>query len=171
MKRTTASADPEAYAKLQELVRHIDIAMVTTVTVEGTLRSRPMVTRKFEEDGTLWFFTSDDSGKAHDLQEEHGVNVSYADPKHNRYVSVSGNANVLHNREKAKQLWAPALKAWFPRGLDDPHLALLCVRIESAEYWDASSSKMVQLPAWGKGGGPSSGEDVTVDVRNARASG
>src|SRR5687768_5972530 len=105
MKRTTASSDPEAYAKLQELIHDIDIAMVTTVTVEGGLRSRPMATRTFEQEGTLWFFTSDDSDKAQDLQEEHAVNVSYADPKHHRYVSVTGNASIVHNSEKAEQLW------------------------------------------------------------------
>jgi hypothetical protein len=42
------------------------------------------------------------------------------------------------------------LKAWFPDGLGDPDLALLRVRVEKAEYWDAPSSKMVQLAGFVK---------------------
>ena len=175
MKRTTASSDPKAFEKLKELVQDIDVAMVTTVTVDGALRSRPMVTRQFEDEGVLWFFTSDESGKAEDLREEHAVNVSYAEPKKHRYVSVTGNASLVHDREKARQLWTPMLKAYFPRGLDEPHLALLSVRIESAEYWDANTSKMVQLleltRSMATGEKPDLGENVKVDVRNVRASG
>jgi general stress protein 26 len=175
MKRTTASSDPKAFAKLKELVKDIDIAMVTTVTVEGGLRSRPMATRQFEDDGVLWFFTSEESGMAEDLHDEHAVNVSYAEPKDHRYVSVTGNAAIVHDRERAKHLWAPMLKTYFPRGLDDPHIALLCVRIEMAEYWDASSSKMVRIWETTKnavmGEAGEMGENVKVDIRNARASG
>ena len=175
MKQTTASSDPKAFAKLKELVQDIDVAMVTTVTVEGGLRSRPMVTRQFEDEGVLWFFTSDESGKAEDVREEPAVNVSYAEPKKHRYVSVTGNASLVHDREKARQLWTSSLKTYFPRGLDDPHLALLCVRIESAEYWEASTSRMVQLFELTRnkasGEKPAVGENVKVEVRNARASG
>jgi general stress protein 26 len=175
MRTTTPSDDPQAFEKLRELVSDIDIAMITTVTVDGSLRSRPMATREFEKDGTLWFFTSDDSAKAHELDQEQAVNVSYADAKNHRYVSVTGNATVVHDREKAKELWTPTVKAYFPRGLDDPHLALLRVRIETAEYWDSAKSKMVQLfeitKSAATGEKPNLGENVRVDIRNARASG
>lgn len=33
-------------------------------------------------------------------------------------------------------LWQKPLKTWFPKGLDDPDLALLKVEVEHAEYWD-----------------------------------
>ena len=42
-------------------------------------------------------------------------------------------------------MWTPAARSWFPKGVDDPHLTLIRVRIQSAEYWDAGSSKMKQL--------------------------
>jgi general stress protein 26 len=145
MKHTTSAADPKAFKKLQDLVRDIDIAMVTTVTPDGTLHSRPMVTRAIDDHGVIWFFTADDSGKARDLALERGVNASYADPKNQRFVSVTGNASIVHDAKKAAQLWHAGLAPYFPRGLEDPHLALLCVRIEFAEYWDAPSSRMRRL--------------------------
>ena len=175
MKTTTASAEPGEFAKVKELVNDIDVAMVTTVTPDGTLRSRPMATLDFEDPGVIWFFTADDSGKARDVNEEQAVNISYAEPKKHRYVSITGNASIVHDPEKAKELWTPAVRAYFPRGLDDPHLALLCVRVQSAEYWDADRSKMVQFFQMARGAltnqPPDLGDNVKVDVRVARESG
>lgn len=142
---TTAALDPEAFAKLQDLVRDIGIAMVTTVTPHGSLHSRPMATVEFNDDGEIWFFTSDDSGKTRDLAEEHAVNLSYADIARQRYVSVTGAAHLVHDRVRAEELWDSDLQAWLPAGLDDPHLALLRVRIETAEYWDTSTRRMLDF--------------------------
>jgi general stress protein 26 len=175
MQTTTASRSPEAFAKLKSLVDKIDIAMVTTVTPDGALRSRPMATRQFEDDGLLWFFTADDSDKAHDLEEEHAVNVSYADPGKQRYVSITGNGSLVHDRDRARELWHPTMEAYFPQGLDDPHLALLCVRVESAEYWDSPSSPRVPLleraRAATAGETPKAGDHTKIDIRATPTSG
>lgn len=131
--------------KVYDLIEGIDFAMLTTAQPDGSLRSRPMATQRVERDGELWFFTGLDSGKVHEIDHEHHVNLSYADPDHNRYVSISGLARITRDREKAASLWSAPMKAWFPQGLDDPNLAMISVRIASAEYWDAPSSTMVQL--------------------------
>ena len=49
------------------------------------------------------------------------------------------------DRAKMEELWSPALRAWFPDGLDDEDLALLKVDVEQAEYWDPGSSPLVQI--------------------------
>ncbi|MGV3615421.1 MAG: pyridoxamine 5'-phosphate oxidase family protein [Fimbriimonas sp.] len=131
--------------KLGEMIKGIRIAMLTTVDDDGTLRSRPMGTQDVDFDGDLWFFTQEHSPKVDEVEREHQVNVAYADTDKNRYVSVSGRAVVVTDRAKIEQLWDPILKAWFPKGLDDPELALLKVSVEKAEYWDGPSSKVVQL--------------------------
>lgn len=120
--------------------------MLTTAEADGTLRSRPMATQKPEDfDGELWFFTQASSPKVDEVEGEHEVNVSYADAGSQTYVSVSGRAANVRDRAKAEELWSPAMKAWFPKGLDDPELALLKVTVAKAEYWDAPSSTLVHL--------------------------
>jgi general stress protein 26 len=172
MKTTTSERDPQAVTKLHHLVDEISVAMVTTVTPDGTLRARPMFTCGMEEDGHLWFFVSDDSGIAHDLAEEAGVNVTYSDPRRDRYVSVTGNANLEDDRAKMKEMWDAKLARYFPQGLDDPHLALLGVRIEFAEYWDHTTSRMAPVPGHArKAGKDGAGDHTKVDIRAARASG
>lgn len=139
-----------AIKKLGELIEDIKIAMLTTVEEDGSLRSRPMGTQQVEFDGDLWFFVGASSPKAHEISADPRVNVSYAQPDDQRYVSVSGTAELLRDREKIRELWSPLYKAWFAQGLDDPDLALLRVRVEQAEYWDAPSSKFVALAGFVK---------------------
>ncbi len=142
--------DAEAIAKLRELIQDIDTCMLTTVSAEGLLHSRPMATQRVDFDGDLWFFTSASSLKVDELYDHRQVNVSYADAKANRYVSVSGVAGVFRDRAKEEELWNPFYKAWFPKGLDDPDLVLLRITVNEAEYWDSPSSTMVHIAGFVK---------------------
>lgn len=130
--------------KLKELIEDIDFAMLTT-HANGKLRSRPMSTQKFEFDGDLWFFTSDQTHKVEEIEKNPEVNVAYSKPDDNTYISVSGTGSISKDRAKIEELWNPILKAWFPKGLDDPSLCLLKVSVDEAEYWDSSSSTLVQI--------------------------
>lgn len=140
----------DSVEKLRGLIKGIRIAMLTTAETDGTLRSRPMGTQQTEFDGDLWFFTGKSSPKVAEIQRDQNVNVSYADPGDNRYVSVSGRAELIDDKAKEKELWNPFVKVWFPKGLHDPELTLLKIRVESAEYWDAPSSTMVNLVGFAK---------------------
>lgn len=149
-------------ARLREMINGINIAMLTTVAGDGTLHSRPMATQEAEFDGTLWFFTADDTAKTGEIAQRRAVNVSYANAVDQRYVSLSGIATIVRDPGKAEQLWNPAYRAWFPEGLADPSLVLLRIDVEQAEYWDPGSSRMQTLAgfirALATGHRPSGGE-------------
>ena len=139
----------ESIKKLKDLLEGIDFAMLTTMA-SGKFRSRPMSTQKFEFDGDLWFFTSDQTHKVEEIEADNRVLVAYSKPEDNTYVSVFGRAEITKDRAKIEELWNPIHKAWFPEGIDDPTLALLKVSVEEAEYWDAPSSKIVQIAGFVK---------------------
>ncbi len=84
----------EAVKKLGELIKGIDIGMLTTREEDGTLRSRPMRVQEIEFDGDLWFLTKADSGKVHEIEINPQVCVSFARPDKQNYVSVSGDAEL-----------------------------------------------------------------------------
>lgn len=134
----------ESIEKLKDLIKGVETAMLTTID-QGVLRSRPMATQQTEFDGDLWFFTSSATHKTEEIEKDNRVNVSYAEPADNSYVSVSGKAKIVTDRAKMEELWNPILKAWFPKGLDDPTIILLKVEVEQAEYWDSTSNTLVQL--------------------------
>ena len=133
------TTNQEAIEKLRELIEDIDIAMLTTVDDDGSLRSRPMGTQKAEFDGDLWFLTRVDTAKVDEIQREQQVNVSYAKPDKNRYVSVSGTAVLVNDKARIDEFWDPIYKAFFPEGKDDPRLRLLKINVAKAEYWTADN--------------------------------
>jgi general stress protein 26 len=126
--------------KLGEIMSGIKFAMLTTVEPDGALHSRPMTTQEVEFDGDLWFFTNVHSPKVWEADQHRQVNVSFADPNKNTYLSASGAAILVQDRAKIEELWKPLYKTFFPKGLDDPDLALLKVSVERAEYWDSAGT-------------------------------
>lgn len=140
MAATTPRRDND-FEKLRELVKDIDFCMLTTVDEGGDLHSRPMSSNgQIDPNGDVWFFTNVSSHKVSEIAKLPKVNISFADPDNQRYVSVSGNAQLVRDQKKIEELWKPEFKIWFPEGKDDPQIALLRVKPEKAEYWDSPSS-------------------------------
>lgn len=133
------------YEKLREMIKDIDLCMLTTVDESDDLHSRPMsLNGDVDEQGNLWFFTSSNSHKANEIERTPNVNVSFIDTDQQHYVSISGDAELVRDKQKIKELWKPVLKAWFPDGPDQPDVALLKVKVKKAEYWDTPSSTIAQ---------------------------
>jgi general stress protein 26 len=129
-------------------IKDIKIAMMTTTEADGSLRSRPMYTHKPDADGSLWFFTEADSGKVDEVKHDRHVNLGYADTSANTYVSITGTATVVNDRQKIKELWSESLKGWFPKGSDDPNISLLRVDIETGEFWDSPNHTLLRAYAY-----------------------
>ena len=130
--------------KLRKLMRDIRTAMLTTVARDGSLHSRPMLTSEVEFDGNLWFIASASSGLAQEIAVNPNVNVSYSNPKGDRYISVTGAASLVRDQARLKDLWSGRHKAWFREGKKNPDLTLLKIDVHFAEYWDATADS-VQL--------------------------
>ena len=141
-----AKQKSQELARLAALVRQMRIGMLTTIEADGSLRSRPLETVEVDTEGRLWFFTDAHSPKSERAQAgDHQVALSYADPRDEDFASISGTANLVRDKEKMRALWTSRLEPWFPRGLDDPDLALLQVRIDKAEYWDTPRHENVKI--------------------------
>ncbi len=144
-----------AIIQLKELIRDIEFAMLTTVRPDGMLQSCPMLTSEADADGLLWFLSDTNTDKVEALRTNRRVNVSYADPATERYVSVSGFCQLVRDHEKTRALWKPIYKTWFPKGLDDPDLILLKVHVLEAHYWYAAESRMAKLHGFAPAPAPS----------------
>ena len=145
--QNSAPSNTEARTKLWDLIKDIRFAMFTTRHGNGHLHSRPMTTQnsKVDEDASLWFFMARNDDPVSEIGADPVVNLVYADPGADSYVSVSGTAAVVDDLAKKQQLWSKMNEAWFPAGPTDPNLALVEVKIIHANYWDVDDSKIVQL--------------------------
>jgi len=140
----------QGFAKLVAMIEALEVGMLTTEDENGHLRSRPMATQR-AEGGVLWFFTGKDSPKVEEIKNDAQVNVSFADPNNQVYVSVSGRAQTLRDPAKVRELLSGGAQRWFPEGPDDPRLMILKVEITEAEYWDVDKRAMIQLLDTGAG--------------------
>ncbi|WP_263378494.1 pyridoxamine 5'-phosphate oxidase family protein [Granulicella paludicola] len=135
----------EGTKKIGEMIGDIHIAMMTTVAKDGSMSSRPMAVQDTPFDGTLWFLTKKSSEKIEEVEADQHVTLTFAEPKDSEYLALKGRANISSDRTKIKELWNPLYKAWFPKGEDDPDIAVVKVDVVEGDYWEATSGKIVML--------------------------
>ncbi len=128
--------------RLADLVEPARVAMLTTLDAQGQLTSKPMSPVAMDAQGCVWFFTDQHSTSPAQLER---LNLSFCNVERSDYVSVVGRGELLDDRERAKALWTPMARPWFPEGPESPRLRLLKIVPHSAEYWDSPNSKMVRL--------------------------
>jgi general stress protein 26 len=130
-------------ALLKEMTENVRICMFTTVSLKDELSARPMATVKVEDDGSIWFFSNEYDLKSKEISKDNQVMLAYSDPAKNTYITVNGKAKLINDQVRKEAYFSPAVKAWFPDGLEDPRLILICVEPGTAEYWEGTSSKVV----------------------------
>ena len=147
--------------ELQKLYEHIDdieIAMMTTRRPDGHLVSRAMATQKRAAGADLWFVTSDDTPKLHEIESDPHVNLAYYKDRTREWVSVSGTAVLTRDRAKIRELWEPDWEMWFPKGTDprhgsadDPRMVLIGVSVHAAVFLEVNKPQPVVLYEMAKG--------------------
>lgn len=165
----TEASRSDEQQKLFDMIKDIKVAMMTTVDEDGSLHSRPMWSVQSKSDNDLWFFTHASAPKTGEVQGNHKVNLAYADPSGQNYVSVAGTAETTRDKGKIQELWSEPMRTWFPKGKDDPNIALIRVRVDQGQYWDSPSSMMVHAYGYAKavltGEAPKPGDNAKVDLR------
>jgi prepilin-type processing-associated H-X9-DG protein len=156
--------------KVADIIKDIRTCMLTTVSDDGRLLSRPMAVQQVRFGGDLWFVADGGSGKIGHIRHSTQVNVAFVDG--DTWVSLAGTAEVIHDDAKAEELWNSNLDTWFPRGPRTPGLVLIKVQADTAEYWDASFanpvgavSSLIKLATGrAKGRRPDIAENETVQL-------
>ncbi len=79
------------------------------------------------------------SHKDDEVARNSSVCLAFADSRAQKYVSISGTAEIENDREKIHELWATPAKAWW-KSADDPAIRILKVTPSFAEYWDSPAT-------------------------------
>ena len=132
--------------KLADVMKKIDICMLTTVDANGRLVSRPMSNnRNVAFDGDTWFFSFADSTQVQQVQANPNVNLAYSVPIKIIFVSLEGTAEIVHDDAKKKELWRKELAHWFENGPDDDNIVLIKVSARHATYWGKDGEGELEL--------------------------
>ena len=122
--------------QIAEIMREMDFCMFTTFSLDVGMYSRPMSNnRKVEFDGDVWFFSGSDTRKVREIQRDPQVQLSYADPQHFRFISMSGSVEIVTYRDKKRELWDEELMRWFENGPEDDDVVLLKVSPTTIAFW------------------------------------
>jgi len=133
----------DAVKKIKDFVNDIKVCMFCTNVTHLPFRTRPMSTLEVDEEGNLWFFSAKSSDKNDEIKDNDTVQLIYAKNSDAHFLTITGQATVVHDKAKKDELWNPIVKAYFPGGKEDPNLALIKVKPVAAHYWDTVYGKMV----------------------------
>ncbi len=124
--------------RVWELMKKISICMLATWDGRE-LHARPMGAYVWREENAIYFLSDVRRHKDDEIERYPKLCLAFADTSRQKYVSLSGHAEVLNDRDKVRELWATPAKAWwdFP---DDPNIRVLKVTPEEAEFWDGAGT-------------------------------
>ncbi|MDQ1083684.1 MULTISPECIES: pyridoxamine 5'-phosphate oxidase family protein [Microbacterium] len=126
--------------KLNELLKTFRFAMVTTRAEDGALHAHPLTVQETESDGDLWFIVGTDASAVAHVRRDPKVGLSFSSDS--TWLSLAGEAEVIDDRAKLKELWSTTVEAWFPDGPESPGVTLLRVNTLSGEYWGSAGGKI-----------------------------
>lgn|SRR5690606_15891454 len=130
----------------EEILRALEqfrSGMLVTMRRDGALHGRPMRVAGHEDDGTVWFVTRAHSGKVDEVEKFEQAAAMFQSPR--LYLNLSGEAEVVHDPERLRELWRESWRLWFPSGPDDRELTLLKLRPRSADLWDTRGFGMLRF--------------------------
>lgn len=130
--------------KIWDLIKRIKVGMLCT-QVAGDLESKPMYLVQDDYDGKIWFYTDLRSEKVFDLLKTNTVNLAFSEPNEQVYVSLTGDAHIIQDRQLIDKFWSPRIAAWFPEGKDSKYIGLIQIDVTRGEHWDSTSSKLMQF--------------------------
>jgi len=121
-----------------KLIEDIPIAMVVTHEGQGqNMRARPMAVRPARDEGAIFFLTDADTPKAEEVRRNQSVCLALSDNKSQKYVSISGHAEMIDDKARVEKYWSVYDKAFWS-DKNDPRIRVLRVTPESAEFWEGS---------------------------------
>lgn len=130
---------------LHERMKDYKTAMLTTVSPDGYIHSRPMATQEREADADLWFVSALNTEKIDEIKANPKVGVLYYRDADNAYISLSGLAHIETDKALIRSKWKESWKIWFPQGPDQEDMCLIKIDVHEAEYWEPEGGKLTVM--------------------------
>lgn len=134
----------DAAQKIREVAEASHLCMFMTKLGTFPADACPMSIQAVDEDGTLWFLSSKESGKNENLESDDRVMLTIQNDSKYQYLLVAGTARVHTDRATIEEHWTPMASSWFD-GKDDPDLTVISVTPREGHFWETKSGKIVSF--------------------------
>ena len=135
----------EAIKKIKALSESAKICMFCTELEKLPINSRPMTLQETDDEGNLWFISSDTSNKNFEIKDDRRVQLFFMNNSDYQYLSVYGDASIYKDKSTIEDKWSPMAKAWFEDGKDDPTVSIIRIEPKETYYWGTKVGKLVSL--------------------------
>jgi general stress protein 26 len=137
-KETPQDQRAHIHAMLKEF-SDVMLASFERTGQQPAVRARPMHVAQLDQDDSLWFLTSSDGEAVSEARNYKGASV--VAQASSRYLTLTGQLEVVNDRAKIRALWNKMDEVWFPDGPEDPRVVLLHFTPAEGEFWDNSNTK------------------------------
>ncbi|MBX3429860.1 MAG: pyridoxamine 5'-phosphate oxidase family protein [Hyphomonadaceae bacterium] len=127
-------SDSKDVDRVWKLMEKIGVCMMASKDGDK-IRSRPMGARPNKAHNVIYFLTDVRGHKDEEIHGDHHVCLSFAEPAEGKFLTISGEARVLNDRELIRELWDTAAEAWWS-GPNDPVVRAIRVTPHEAQFWE-----------------------------------
>jgi len=142
--KTENLTSEEAIEKMTKLVRDIKIAFLLTDLKKQPINAVPMITKKVDEHGNIWFLSRVDSEHNSNIAKDPQVHLLYSHPSNMEYLSVSGNATIVSDKKIIENFHSAEDDTWF-RDADESKYSAIKIVPKEAYFWDSSGNTINKL--------------------------
>jgi general stress protein 26 len=140
MKGSSMSDSSADIDRVWALINELSVAMVVTHDSYGrTMRARPMAARPVHQEGAIYFLTDAGAPKAVEIRRDDAICLTMTDNRSKKYLSITGQAEIIDDPDRVRQLWSAYDQAFWP-DKNDPRIRILRVTPESAEFWEGAGA-------------------------------
>lgn len=135
----------EAIKKIKNVAEDISICMFCTNSKGIPFETRPLGTRKVDDDGNIWFLISDNFSNKIETMDDDRVQLIYSKPSQAHFLSIFGHAEVIKDLLRIGDTGDNLAKELLPDEKKNANLTFVRITPEHANFWDEKNGKMLSL--------------------------
>ena len=106
--------------------------------------SVPMSLQEVDDEGTLWFISSEESTHNKNLASDNTVQLYFLNNGSYEYVFIQGKAHVSKDKALIDKYYSHFADAWFD-GKDDPRVTVIGVKPDDGYYYETKDNKVFAI--------------------------
>jgi general stress protein 26 len=143
--------EKETIVQLKQLAENIKFAIMGTALKSIPPHFIPMTTKEVDDNGNIWFLSSDKSTHNKNIIEDNNLQLIYSNPKNMQFLTVYGQAIIYKGSVILERFYESQVDGIWFKGIGDPNLTAIKVVPTEAQYWDKSKRELINLIKSGRG--------------------
>jgi general stress protein 26 len=121
--------------EIMELVEQANAVVVCSVNEEGYPNAKGMLNLKHDSIRTFWFSTNLSSRRTAQFQYNPKASVYVMNEQNYQGLLLTGEMEVLTDRESRAMMWRDGFEIYYPQGIDDKDYCVFRFMAKTGNYY------------------------------------